>query len=472
MSSMSVGGLLTGFDTKAVVDQLMSVERLAGNKITAAQTKAGALSSALSSLNGLVKSMGDAANAVLPDALMKTSMWNAATATSSNADVVKATTGDSAVAATVSFKVDRVAQAGAAISERTFASRTESLSGDAFDLTLVKGADVAAGSATSTKVTLAAGATLNDIAKAINDSDAGVNATIVQVSEGTYRLQLTSKETGAASNVTLTDGNTPPGAHGLLGSFNTLYNGRDTKLTVGEGANAYSVTSSTTKVDGLMQGVSLTVAKASDTPVTISVARDPDAIATKVQAMVEAANAALTNVRINSKVEPNLGRAEAGKENVNNSGLFVGNSTTRSITSRISDVFVGSSANLPMLAGISIDRNGAATFDKAKFMEAYAKDPAAVEKNVTATAQRLVDTSKAITNSTDGTLTVAVRGQEAAVKDYANQVKRFNDRMTAKQEVLTRQYDALDAMLSKLKSQGDWLAGQLKSLPTIESMKN
>ncbi|WP_337241697.1 flagellin hook IN motif-containing protein, partial [Proteus faecis] len=77
----------------------------------------------------------------------------------------------------------------------------------AFDLTIAKGADPTAAGAKTTKISLAGGATLNDVARAITDSDAGVNATVVQVKEGTYRLQLTSKDTGAASNVTLTDGN-------------------------------------------------------------------------------------------------------------------------------------------------------------------------------------------------------------------------------------------------------------------------
>ena len=465
MSSMSVGGLMTGFDTKAVVEQLMAVERSAGNRLVTAQTKATSLSSALTRLNGLVKTMGDAAKALVPDTIFKTSAWNAAAATSSS-DAVKATAGENATTGSVTFKVAAIAQAGASVSAQTFAARDSALSDTDFSFNINTGSDPLSDTAKSTKISLAGGATLNDVAKAINDSDSGVNATIVQVSQGAYRLQLTSKETGAASNVTLTDGNTPPGAHNLLGSFNTLYNGTDARLTVGEGTGAYDVTSSTNKIDGLLQGVSIEVNKATTEPVMVGVSRDAGSIADKVQAMVDAANGALSNVRINSLVDPNLGRADAGKPFTNNSGVFMGNSTARSVTNEITNVFVGSSENLPSMAGISITRDGTVTFDRAKFLAEYSKDPAAVEKNVTDSAQKLTDVSKNLTNSANGVLTSAIEGQNRIVKDYGAQIKRFDDRMEMKHQMLTRQFDALDSMLSKMKAQGDWLAGQLKTLPT------
>lgn len=454
--NMAVGGLLTGFDTKAVVDKLMAVERLAGDRIAKAKTSATALSSAFAQLNGLVKSMGDAATAVLPDSLMKTSIWNSATATSSNKDIATATASGVPMTGSLSFTVDTVAAAGSAMTgEIAVADRNTALSTGDWTLGITNH-----GKAPATPLTFTKDDTLNTVAQKINDAkDLDVSATVVKAGDGVYRLQLTSKSTGSDTTLSFT------GDTAVLGGFNTLKDGADTKLTVGGGSAAqFSVTSKTTKVDGLMDGVSISVAKTSADPVTITAAKDPNAIADKVQAMVDAANAALTNVRINSKVDPNLAKSDAGKAVANNSGLFLGNSTAGDVTRRISDVFVGSSANIPSVAGINIARDGTVSFDKAKFTEAYAKDPAAIEKTVTDTAQKLSDVGKSLTNATDGTLTVAIRGQDALVKDYSDQITRFNDRMTAKQEILNRQYDALDAMLSKLKSQGDWLTGQLNAL--------
>lgn len=456
-SSMAVSGLLTGFDAQSVVDKLMAVEKLAGNKISDAKTKASAVASAFTQLNGLVTKMGDAAKAVIPDPIAKTSIWQSASATSSDTKVATVTTSSGAQPSTLSFTVTQVAQAAASASgEITVADRNTALSTGTWSLDLGTGSGT---SAKSTTLQFDATSTLNDVAAKINaQSDVGVGASVVQVADGTFRLQLTSKATGANSTITASATGTAPAG---LTSFVETNAGQDTTITVGS-KNPYTVTSPTTSVSGLMDGVTINAVATGTT--TVTVAKDANAMADKIGAMVDAANAALTNIRINSKVDPNLAKAEAGKDSTNNSGLFLGNSTTSDLTRRISDVFVGSGSNIPSVAGMNIDKDGAVSFDKAKFLAAYAKDPAAVEKSVTDTAQKLADVSKGATNATDGTLTAAINGQNALVKDYTDQIKRFNDRMTAKQEMLTAQYNALDSMLSKLKSQGDWLAGQLNSL--------
>ncbi len=466
MAGMSISGLSTGFDAASVVSQLMSVERLAGNKITTAKTSASALQSAFTQLNGLVKAMGDAAKAVVPDPIAKTSIWNSSTATSSNTDVAKVTASAVPMSGSMSFSVEQVAKAGSAMTgEIKVADRNTVINNSPWSL-------IVTNHGKSTQIDFTASDTLNTVVEKLNASkDADVSATVVKVGDGTYRLQMNSKTTGSDTTLSFS------GDTAVLGGLSTLQEGQDTKVTVGAGSLAeFSVTSKTTKVEGLMDGVTIDVVapnkyttdaagKKTYEQVTVTAAKDPNAMADKIQAMVDAANAALTNIRINSKVDPNLAKAEAGKTASNNSGLFLGNSTTRDITNRLSDVFVGSSSNLPSVAGISIDKSGAVTFDKAKFTEAYGKDPAGIEKTVTDTAQKLADVGKSLTDATDGTLTAAIKGQDNQIKDYSDQIKRFEARMTAKEEILTRQYNALDSMLSKMKAQGDWLTGQLAALP-------
>lgn len=456
---MQVSGAMTGFDTAAIVDQLMAVERLGANKIKTRQTAAGAVSQALTKLNGLVKSMGDAAKAVSTQ-ISSESIWKAATATSSNSGAATVTARTGATEGTLAFRVTELATSGALIGGKTFASPDASLGGDpatTFSFTIgdAKGAKLA-------EVSIAGGATISDVAEAINNQKSGVNATVVKVADNDYRLQLTSNKTGAVSNLTLTDGTLPPGALNLLGSMNTLYNGKDASITVGEGPNAYTLTSSTNTFTGVLKGVDVTAVKADPaTPVTVTVKQDLDAMASKVKAMVDAANEALSNIRINSK--PDLVNKGANKAD----GVFVADATTRGLTSQITSVFVGSTTNLPAIAGVSVDRSGAVTFDATKFKEAFAKDPAKVEATLTLTAKNLEAVSTGATNSTNGSLAMAIKGQDALVKDYTDQITRFNERMDRREDTLRRQYNALDSILSKMKSQGDWLAGQLKALPSM-----
>ena len=454
---MQISGLMTGFDAASVVDQLMSVERLTGNKLKTRQTTAGAVSQAMTRLNGIVKSMGDAAKAV-SSSITSESIWSSAKATSSNPAAATVTARNGALAGSLTFSVESTATSGALIGGKTFTSKDASIGGDAgttysFGISDGEGKQL-------TEVSIAGGATIEDVAKAINDQKSGVNATVVKVNDNDYRLQLTSNKTGAVSNLTLTDGTTPPGALNLLGSMNTLYNGTDASIKVGDGANAYSLKSSTNTFTGVLPGVDVTVLKADPAaPVTAQVTQDVDGMAAKVQAMVDAANEALSNIRINSKAD----LVNKGKDKAD--GVFVGDATTRGITNQITNVFVGSASNLPSIAGVSIDKSGAVTFDKAKFTEAFGKDPAKVETTLRTTAERLGEVSKGITNANDGTLAMAIKGQDAIVKDYADQITRFNARMDSKEATLMRQYNALDSMLSKMKSQGDWLAGQLAALP-------
>ena len=70
--------------------------------------------------------------------------------------------------------------------------------------------------------------------------------------------------------------------------------GQDATLDLGGGLTA---TSSTNTFADLLAGVSVTVSKVDATPVTLTVSTDTDSVTTKVQAMVDAVNAALTEVK-------------------------------------------------------------------------------------------------------------------------------------------------------------------------------
>lgn len=469
---MQISGLMTGLDTQSIVKQLMQVERLPGDRLVAGKTKANALSGALARLNGLVKTMAEAARAVSTTGVPNT--WTSQKATSTNTAAATVSALNSAPAGSTSFTVTSVAAAGGTVSgEIKVADKATSFVDADFQLTLRTGTDItlapgAAGSDSTDlpAITVKAGTSLDALAKQINDDTTlGLSASVVQVADGAYRLQVVSKTTGANTNVAMI-GDGSADANRLVAGTSTLQRAADTVLHFGDAGAGYDVTSRTKTVTGLLEGVTVTAVKADPNPVTVDVKRDVDAMASKVEAMVKAANEALSNIRINSK--PDLENKGANKAD----GTFVGNSTTRDLTNQITNVFVGSAQAIPSMAGVSLDKDGTITFDKAKFTEAYAKDPAKVADTLAATADKLEAVGKAASNSSDGMVTVAIRGADALQKDYTDQIKRFDERMKMREEVLMRQYNALDSMLSKLKAQNDWLAGQLKSLPTTQSNSN
>lgn len=463
---MQISGLVTGLDTDALVKQLMAVERKPGERLVAAKTTANALSGALTRLNGIVKTMADTATALGSNSVPIA--WTAQSATSSNPAVATVTALSSAPKASTSFTVTSVAAAGGGVSgEVKIADAKTSIADADFTLNLRTGTDVSkapgdAGSDTVDKpIVVKAGTSLDALAAQINgDESLGMTASVNRVADGTYRLQLVSKTTGANSNVALSgDGSTAAGVL-FQNPPSALQKGADTVLHFGDAGSGYDVSSRTTKVEALLEGVTVTAVKADPNPVTLNVARDVDGMASKVEAMVKAANDALSNMRINSKADlENKGAAKAD-------GPFVGNSTTRDLSTQIQNVFVGGGNVVPSLAGVSLEKDGTIKFDKAKFTEAYAKDPAAVENTLKTTADKLENVGKAASNSNDGLLSLAIRGADALQKDYVDQIKRFDDTMKSRESVLQAKYAALDSLLSKMKSQSDWLAGQLKSLPS------
>ena len=452
---MSVSGLTTGLDVSGMVSQLMAVERQQGNSILTAQKQSQSLITTLTTLNNQMKALGDAGRALAPTSVLDQSAFSAVKATSSDDSIAKVVTSNGATAGSLTFSVASIAQAGSSVSANEF-SRDEVLNGgNAFEFS------VSTGDGTNAKtVKVGANAKLADVVAAINQqAGVDVKATMVQVASGTYKLQVSSASTGAQSNVNVTNGATPPIASDVLGSFNTLTEGKDTKLIVGSGPGAFSVTSSTREVKDVLPGVTITPLKADADPskptsVTISLTSDSDAMADKVAAFVKVANDALGTIDSNSKWD-----------SVKKSGgPFVGESKTRDLATRIQSVFVGGSSYLPSMAGIELQKDGTIKFDKAKFTAAYAKDPGAVTQNVTELATKVNDVSKQASNATDGLLSIRIQGEQADARDYTDRLAKFEDRMTAKQAMYQAQFSALDSMLSKLQAQGNWLTGQLAGL--------
>lgn len=447
--AISVSGLGSGIDTAGLVSQLMQAERLSGKGLTTAKNSAQSIVTALTTLNGQMKSLGDAAKALVPDKLTGASAFTGVTAVSSNKDVATATTTDKAAAGSLTFTVKSIAQAGSGTFDKTFADGV-SVSDSAFSFNV--GAN-----GKSAPIEVKAGASIQDVAALINQSDSGVKATTVQVAPNTYKLQLTSATTGAQSGVSVTDGSSAPAASSILGDFKQLAEPRDTVLRIGDETNGYDVSSPTRDVKEVMPGVTITPVKAdATTPVTIDLTADVDGMASKLEAFVKAANSAMGTVT-------NASKWDADKKT---GGPLLGDSLTRGMVQDLQLAFTGSNTASPASLGISIERDGTLTFDKTKFVANYKSDPESVTKAAGEIATRVGEVSKQATGAADGTLTMRIQAEQASVKDYTAQITKFEDRMSLREQTLKQQFGAMESLLSKMQAQGSWLSGQLATLPT------
>ncbi|MFW3170457.1 flagellar filament capping protein FliD [Geodermatophilus sp. CPCC 206100] len=444
-------GLISGMDTASLIGQLMQVEAnpqtLLKNKLVSTNSDG----NGYRAVNLRFDSLRSAAAGLSGDAA-----WTAAKATSSNAGVT-ASAGSGALAGSLTFTVEQLATAHSMRSDTVFAAPAGKTAADTdFTATSI---DVRVGT-TTTKIDLdtdkSGTATLTEAAAAINaKKDLGLTATVVQVAEGRYRMQLSTATSGAAGTFSVTGGP----------AFSDLTTGVDAKLTIGSGDGAYAVTSPSNTFKDLLPATAITVSKKGETS-TVTVARDTDATAAKVQALVDAANNALQVVS-----------DYTSKDSA--TATLQGDSTLRDLAGRVLDI-VSSGVGGKSAAGygIQLTKDGRLTFDKAAFSVALAADPAATRTFFTATtgagttaqpvglAAQIEAMAKSASDATTGSLTLLAKGSDNVAKDLQERIAGWDVRLALRKETLTRQFTAMETALSALQNQSSWLAGQISGLPS------
>jgi flagellar hook-associated protein 2 len=451
MATFGIDGMISGLDTTTIISQLMQLEAQPQVRLKTSVSDAQKQVSAFQTVNTLMLAVGAAA-----EKLQKASIWTAGTATASN-DAVTVAAGENPLPGSLTFSVTQLAT-GKSVATQPFASRTDPSSFSSSPLQ-IRSADGLTVRATITP----ADGSLDEIASAINkSSDAGVQAAVVQVSPGTYRLQITATGTGTAGDFSITDA-----AGTALPGFDTIVSAaKDAVIHVGPAGGGYDVTSSSNTIEGLMPGVTVQLKKATDA-VTVTSAANPNATVDAVQGLVDAVNAALGEIAKQS----NAGTVGADGTRTGQ-GILAGSSLlrdlSRQLVNRATDLIGGTSAGS---MGLSVSKEGRLTLDKDVLAGKLKDSPAAVRTLFAPTdpgsvsiTSRLADLTKNTTQSGTGSITLAVDGQNSLIKDLNARIADWDVRLATRKATLQRTYSALEVSLSSLKSQSSWLAGQLNSL--------
>lgn len=295
---------------------------------------------------------------------------------------------------------------------------------------------------------------LTTVTAAINNASTGFRASTVQVSPGTFRLQLAasgSGETGKiTSDTTVFDVS--------FGGMNTLTAAADAKITVGTGASAYSVTASENKME-VLPGVVVALSRAAPaTDVTITVANDTEAIAAKVSTLIESVNGALNYITSQSRYDSTTRKG----------GPLLGDSTARSLQRQVYDAFGTIGAGGASALGITLGREANMNFDRAKFIAAYQADPAAVQaaftNATTGFAARLETVATSATAAVTGQLTSTIEGKKSLSKNLTTQISSWDTRLALREAGLKRMFSNLEVALGKIQAQSNRLAGELNKL--------
>ena len=452
----AIDGIVSGLDTKALIDSLISLQAGQQSLLVQKKSTATSLVTALQALNTKVASLAEhAAKAG------KAQSWQAVTAAVTQPGTTgtvgaSATVGERAQVGTLSVRVGAVAQSQASLVELP-------ADGTGTTFTVERGGQ---------RVTVtAASRSVPDLVDAFNAPGTGVRATAVKVNvldgagaptgETTYRLQLTGTETGAAHAFTVAQ----DGAQLALGTVRTA---ADASVTLFAGSSSeQTLTSASNTFAGIMTGVDLTVTAvtaADAAPLVLEVTRDPEAAKALAQGLVTNLTTVLSEIGSRTKATTSTA-ADGGT--VVTGGLFAGDTAVRLLQQNLvaqASMPVGGVS--PSDVGLVLTREGSFTFDETVFAAAMAKDPEQVATVLQGVAARLADVAKGASDATSGTIALAVKAQQDAVRDLGDRITDWDDRLAMRRLTLERTYAALETTLSGLQSQSSYLASYLTPNPT------
>ncbi|MEA1988106.1 MAG: flagellar filament capping protein FliD [Pseudomonadota bacterium] len=297
----------------------------------------------------------NAFNSYLTD-LSSPDLFSQRTATSSDESVVSITSTSSATMSTYQIESRQLAQAHTVVANKTYTSPSDTVSNGTLDL--------AVGGQTHSITVDATNNTLEGLQNVINSGDYGVTASIIN-NAGSYQMMFTSKQTGAAGEVSLS---------GLAdfdtSGFTTTAEAQDAVMVL----NGLTVTSDTNTFDDVIEGVSFNLNSAAiGSPKTLSVSQDSEQVSGTIASFVDVYNQLQTILdELGSYDKSDLTEAELESEEFQYYGDLAGNSLLRSVRSQIESSLTGAiteltgSYNTLSSVGLTFDREGVLELDESK----------------------------------------------------------------------------------------------------------
>jgi flagellar hook-associated protein 2 len=393
------------------------------------------------------------------DPLRTVDIFQTRTAKSSDDTVFTASVATSAAAGSYDIEVIQIAKAHQ-IASNAYATGSTHVVGTG-SLTVTVG---------TTSMALEIGSNNNTVAgirDAINSAsnNPGVRASIVLATDGAH-LVLTSTGTGAAKAIEVAqsggDGGLaslvydPPGS---VANYTVLAEAQDSIVEVA----GFSKQSSTNTVDGMIEGVTLTLkAEAVGVIKKLDVTYNSAAAIDKVKGFVTQYNALATQI----------GKLRSYDASTRIAGPLLGDALLNSVEGNlrrgISTPVAGLTGDYTTLASIGLKTaaDGTLTLDTAKLQKALDADFNAVGKIFGSTggvAARLYTQIDPLLAS-NGQFAVRSASLDKSTKDAEQQLKILDARMQQIGERYQRQFGALDSMLSKMQTTSSFLSQQLSSL--------
>ncbi len=331
--SITFSGLGSDVDFASIIDKLVEVESASIQRYESWKSEWSEKISALESLNTRMKDLRTSA------ASMSTlTKFVSKTASSSSTSVLTATASSSATSGTHQILVNQLAQNEIEVHSGLAGSDTvvnSSGSAKVFAFSYAGGAAVS--------VSVANGATLADLAAAINacGANTGVTATVLDMGASygatRYRLQLQGNGSGATNTITIDDAlTTLDGTGGTQNfesaTFTEAQAAQNSRIRVNNyPADPNWIERSTNIIGDVISGVTLSLLTASGTAVQVTVNDDTSAMQDKIEDLVEKFNAVISYVKEQTNFDSTTGEA----------GILLGNYAVEIVKSAMNAIGSG-----------------------------------------------------------------------------------------------------------------------------------
>jgi flagellar hook-associated protein 2 len=445
MAGIQVGGLASGMDTESIISQLMSIEQVPRTRTARQQVTVQARQDALRQIDTKLTNLKLAAGDLRSAAIWSPSQSIA----SGNESVLTARQLTGAAPGGYTVNVASLASAD---------SRTYQYNAGGGNLTIAYNA----GAGPLSKTFDLTGKSLDDAVSTINSDD---TSPVWAVNVG-GKLSLSRRETGDHATWGF-DASGP-----AVGALTASRDGSNASYTVAGDSTTY--TSHTNVASDGLPGVELTFKSTGQSTVTVSApAANPADVATKLKAFVTAYNDAVDLVR--SKLTEKRVVNPQTDADAKLGSLFGDDSLDSVLTTMRQTI---SNAGLDAL-GVKVAATGSGsspdalagklTFDQAAFDAAWAANPADVKaklgsSDATGFAQSFEAVLDPITRAGDGLLDQRVDDADRELTYIKDSLATIDLRLQTKEDLLRKQFTAMETALAASQSASSSLAGQLAQL--------
>jgi len=452
MPILQASGIGSGLDVAGLVNQLVAAERTpVENRLKARESLINGQLSAW----GKVSSVLDSLQTALAGLKTSTAFQQHST-TSSNTAVATATATSSAATGNYALTVNQVATAQQLTSTYGVPDTNTTVVGTG-------SMEISIGGAAPTTVTIGGTGTLADIRDAINSQVTGVTAVIINDGTNNF-LSINANNTGTANSITITAAGDADGNATDNSGLSRFINANMNQISAAQDANfdlngVTGITSSSNTVTTAVTGVTLNLLAAGTTNITVGA--DSAAVKASITSFVDAYNSVIKTINDQSKY----------KEGASTQGPLLSDSMVRNLKTRLQTIVGDLSTNggvystLTELGYATNSTDGTLTLkDSTKLDSALSSNFNDVGTLVADITTKL-DTAISPYLGTTGMIHSRTDGLNTQLSDIGTERDRLDYRISMIKERYTKQFSALDSLISSMNGTMSYLQQQLANLP-------